>query len=244
VTDTSPDRLLSRTEASGAVEAIGWRYLLDTLCAAFPVTSLAGAADLAETAIRVAAGDADNHLRVDLRPDCVQLGLQTRALGKITAKDVELARRISAAVVTRDAPTPAPATGRGIRPVEQLELAIDALDIPAIRPFWKAVLAYEDEPGRHGPTDAIVDPVGQLPTVWFQQMDAPRPQRNRIHLDVTVAHDEADARVAAALAAGGHMVSDSSARMFWVLADAEGNECCVCTWSDRDEWCATHHDEP
>jgi 4a-hydroxytetrahydrobiopterin dehydratase len=84
-------------------------------------------------------------------------------------------------------------TGRG-RSIQQLEVAIDALDIPSIRPFWKAVLAYADEPGHSGPEDAIVDPVHQGPAVWFQQMDAPRPQRNRIHFDLTVPHDEAEDR--------------------------------------------------
>ena len=63
----------------------------------------------------------------------------------------------------------------------------------------------------------------------------PRRQRNRVHFDITVAHDEAEARVRAALAAGGTLVNDSFARTFWVLADAEGNEVCVCTWTDRDE---------
>jgi 4a-hydroxytetrahydrobiopterin dehydratase len=66
-------------------------------------------------------------------------------------------------------------------------------------------------------------------------MDAPRPQRNRVHFDIVVAHDEAEPRVRAALAAGGRLVDDSFARSFWVLADAEGNEVCVCTWTDRDE---------
>jgi 4a-hydroxytetrahydrobiopterin dehydratase len=80
---------------------------------------------------------------------------------------------------------------------------------------------------------AIVDPKRLGPAFWFQQMDAPRPQRNRIHVDVTVPHDEAEARVAAALAAGGRLVSDARARAFWVLADPEGNEACVCTWQDR-----------
>jgi len=65
-------------------------------------------------------------------------------------------------------------------------------------------------------------------------MDEPRPQRNRIHLDVAVPHDEAPARVRTALDAGGVMVNDGFARAFWVLADAEGNEVCVCTWTDRD----------
>jgi 4a-hydroxytetrahydrobiopterin dehydratase len=121
------------------------------------------------------------------------------------------------------------------RPVQMLEIAIDALDIPAIRPFWKAALGYADEPGSDDPDRAIVDPAGQLPAIWFQQMDALRPQRNRVHFDITVAHDEAEPRVRAALAAGGRLADDSFARSYWVLADAEGNEVCVCTWTGRDE---------
>jgi Glyoxalase-like domain len=46
------------------------------------------------------------------------------------------------------------------------------------------------------------------PLFWFQQMDAPRPQRNRIHIDVWVPHDRAEERVAAAVAAGGVLVTD------------------------------------
>ncbi len=80
----------------------------------------------------------------------------------------------------------------------------------------------------------MVDPAGELPNVWFQQMDESRPQRNRIHFDLHVPHDEADRRIAAALDAGGTLVSDAAARSFWILADAEGNEICICTWQDRE----------
>jgi 4a-hydroxytetrahydrobiopterin dehydratase len=73
-----------------------------------------------------------------------------------------------------------------------------------------------------------------MPAFWFQQMDAPRPQRNRIHVDVTVPHDVAEERVAATLAAGGRLVTDAYAPSWWVLADAEGNEACVCTWLGRE----------
>ena len=58
-------------------------------------------------------------------------------------------------------------------------------------------------------------------------MTEPRPQRNRIHLDISVPHDEAQARIEAALKAGGTLVSDAHAPAFWVLADAEGNEACI-----------------
>ena len=69
-----------------------------------------------------------------------------------------------------------------------LEIAIDALDIGLVRPFWKAITGYADEPGSELPA-ALIDPSGRGPAIWFQQMDAPRPQRNRIHIDVDVPHE-------------------------------------------------------
>jgi 4a-hydroxytetrahydrobiopterin dehydratase len=259
VSDEHP--ALSRTEASGAVESIGWRYLLGTLCASVPVSSLGQAAAVAAMATAACGPDADGHLRLDLRPDRVELSLQDRAADEVTRRDAELAEVITVAVAGLGAAVASPVTASPVtaspvaaspvtgsqgpgspvavagarRPVQMLELAIDALDIAAVLPFWRAVLGYSDEPAPDGPPSAIVDPAGQLPAVWFQQMDAPRPQRNRIHFDVTVAHDEAEPRVRAALAAGGVLVSDSAAPSFWVLADAEGNEACVCTWLGRDE---------
>ena len=113
-------------------------------------------------------------------------------------------------------------------------MAIDALDIDAVLPFWRAALGYEDDPPDEGEGAwSIHDPAAIGPAFWFQQMDAPRPQRNRIHLDVIVPEDEVDDRIEAALAAGGTLVSDAAARAFWILADPEGNEACLCTWEDR-----------
>ena len=235
MTVPGPDTPLSRTAASEAVSEAGWRYLLGTLALSVPVRSLAQASEVAAAALTASGEDGDGHLRMDLRPDRVELSLQTRAVADVTGRDTELAHRISGAVGGLGLGPAGATSAASPRPVQMLEMAIDALDIPAIRPFWKAVLAYADEPGRSGPEDAIVDPAGQLPAVWFQQMDAARPQRNRVHFDITVAHDEAVARVRAALAAGGQLVDDSFASSFWVLADAEGNEVCVCTWTDRDE---------
>ena len=235
VTESGLDTPLSRTAASEAVTDIGWRYLLGTLAVSVPVRSLAQASEVAVAAAAASGQDADDHLRIDVRPDRVELSVQTRALNAVTGRDTQLARRITSAVGELGLHPAGATSGELPRPVQMLEIAIDALDIAAILPFWKAVMAYADEPGRNGPQDAIVDPAGQLPAIWFQQMDTPRPQRNRVHFDITVAHDEAGARVSAALAAGGRLVDDSFARSFWVLADAEGNEVCVCTWTGRDE---------
>ena len=226
---------LSRTEASRAVGPLGWRYLLGMVCASVPVASLGQASTVAAMAVAACGPDADRHLRVDLRPDRVELSLQDRGVPAVTSRDVELAEAITAAVAGTGARVASPVSAQYPRPVQVLELAIDALDIPAIRPFWRAVLGYGDEPGHDEPEAAVVDPAGQGPAVWFQQMDEPRLQRNRIHFDVTVADDEALPRVQAGLAAGGTLVSDEAAPSFWVLADAEGNEACVCTWLARDE---------
>ncbi|WP_375504053.1 VOC family protein [uncultured Jatrophihabitans sp.] len=223
-------QVLTSPAASAAVEDLGWRVVLGTLLAGVPVESLAQGVDVAGLAERACGAAADEHLRVDVRPERVELSVQTRAAAAHTDRDVELARAITAALIGAGYEFVAPS---GHRPVQALEIAIDALDVAAIRPFWMAVLGYVDQPGAdngHG----LIDPAGQGPSVWFQQMDEPRPQRNRIHFDVAVAHDDARRRVSAALDAGGRLVSDLSARAFWILADVEGNEVCVCTWQDRD----------
>jgi 4a-hydroxytetrahydrobiopterin dehydratase len=221
--------LLTRQDASDAVTDLGWRYVLGALKTQIPALSLTHGAEVAARAAQSCGGDVDEHLTLDLRPDRVHVALQTRAMLGVTQRDVDLAHRISAAVRDlglRTEPGDGPA-------VQSLEIAIDAMDIAAVRPFWKAVLAYVDEPGV-GPQGAIVDPAGQSAAVWFQQMDLPRPQRNRIHFDISVPHDEAERRIEAALAAGGRMKSAEAAPAFWVLADAEDNEVCVCTWQGRD----------
>lgn len=228
------ERKLGRKEASDAVSDQGWRYLLGALRTSVRVGSLARAVEVAGSAVAVCGADADRHLWVDLRQDRVQFTLQSADLAALTALDTELAQRISAAVAEAGLRTE-PEVGTGApRSVQIVEIAIDALDIAAIRPFWKAVLGYVDEPGAGGPEEPVVDPVGQGPSIWFQQMDRPRPQRNRIHFDVCVPHDEAARRIEATLAAGGRLVSAAKAPAFWLLADAEGNEACVTTWQGRD----------
>ena len=229
-----PYQKLSRSEASDAVTRLGWRLVLGELRTEVRTGSLVLAADVAARAATVPG--AEGHLRLDVRADRVLLSLQTAVAAWVTERDVELAHNISTVVDETRLET---VSGVGLdsggeRAVQVIEIGIDALDAAAIRPFWRAVLGYVDEPGRFGPWDGLVDPLGQGPAVWFQRMDAPRPQRNRIHFDVSVPHDEAESRIGAALAAGGTMINDTRAPAFWVLADAEGNEACVTTWQGRD----------
>lgn len=222
----SPDRP-NRQGISDAVGGAGWRLVLGAVYTEVPVSSLPQAAEVAALAIQAAGDDGHGHLNVDIRAERVVLRLQSAAQWAVTDLDLELAQTISVAL-TGAGWQPVPAT------VQALEIAVDALDIGRIRPFWKAVTGYVDEPGPSDLSDGLVDPSGRGPAIWFQQMDAPRPQRNRIHLDVDVAHDVASTRIEAALAAGGTLLSDAAAPAFWVLADPEGNEACVCTWQGRD----------
>ena len=218
---------LSRADASAAVTGLGWRYVLGEFRTEVLTGSLPLAADVAGRA--AALPDVEGHLRMDIRADRLLLSLQTAEQAWVTTRDAELARQLSA-LAQEFRLTTRPGDERP-RTVQVLEIGIDAMDIPGIRPFWKAALGYTDEPeGGHG----LVDPLGQGPAVWFQQMDAPRPQRNRIHLDVSVPHDEAPRRIEATLAAGGTVRSDAEAPAFWVLADPEGNEACITTWQGRD----------
>ncbi|WP_328382098.1 4a-hydroxytetrahydrobiopterin dehydratase [Micromonospora zamorensis] len=140
------ERTLSRRAASDAISDQGWRYLLGALRTSVPVGSLVQAADVAARVVAACGSDADGHLRADIRPDRVVLTLQSMDQAALTACDIDLAHRISAAMRTVGLRTE-PEIGTGApRSVQLVEIAVDALDIAAVRPFWKAVLGYTDEP--------------------------------------------------------------------------------------------------
>lgn len=227
--DTTSGRL-SRADASGSLP--NWRYLLGRMHLTVATGDFATALAFVDR-VGALAEEQGHHPEIDLRWGRVHVATGSHDVGGVSERDVRLGLAIDT-VVTELGLTSQP------HRLGEVEIAIDAMDIAAVRPFWAAVLGWPaGDPGADGADGAdgneLVDPDRVGPTLWFQQMDAPRPQRNRIHVDVTVAHDEADRRVAAALAAGGRLVSDREAPSFWVLADVEGNEVCVCTWQNRDQ---------
>jgi len=198
-----------------------WRVLFGGACAYFRTGSFATGVALI-SAIDTLAEAANHHPDVDLRYAGVTVRLITHDVDGLSERDVDLARRISIAARQLNIPADPAA-------VETVQVTIDALDRSKVMPFWRAVLGY-----RQVGDEDLVDPNGRGPSFWFQQMDTPRPQRNRVHVDVSVPHDQAEARVAAAIAVGGHLVSDRHAPAWWTLADPEGNEADVATWMGRD----------
>lgn len=210
---------LTRTQAqTGAPQ---WRLLLGRLMLSVRFDDFASALGFVD-AVGAIAEAADHHPEIDLRWGRVVLAVASHDVGGITERDLALARSVAAIVADHGGTVEHPS-------LTEVEIAIDTMDPTRIAPFWQAVLGFEAD----GP-DAVTDPLRRLPGVWFQQLEEPRPIRNRIHLDVVVPHDVAELRVAAALSAGGTLVSDASAPRFWVLSDADGNEACVCTWQGRD----------
>ena len=237
------DRKLSRQEASHAVTGLGWRLVLGDLRTEVLTGSLPLAADVAARAAALphaAGAPADRHPRGPGPADAADRG---GGLGHAARRGAGAADHGPGGGVPAEHPAPwdrsgseadEAGTGRAGRSVQVLEIAIDVLDAAKVRPFWQAVLGYVDQPGQSGPMAGLIDPLGQGPAFWFQQMDEPRPQRNRIHFDVSVPHDEAHQRIQDTIAAGGTLLSDAEAPAFWILADAEGNEACICTWQGRD----------
>ncbi|MFJ5831449.1 VOC family protein [Streptomyces sp. NPDC093089] len=195
-----------------------WRVVGEGACAYFRTGTFAAGAEFVRVISEIPAV-ADHHPDVDVRQEGVFVRLirVTDDYYGLTEQHVELARQISAVARTLDV-TADPSA------VQTVQVTVDALAAPGVVAFWRALLGYQD---RANSAEDLIDPHRRGAPFYFQQMDAPRPQRNRVHVDVWVPYDQAEARIAAALAAGGRLVNDTDAPSNWVLADPEGNEACI-----------------
>lgn len=202
----------------------GWAYLIGGLQTRVSTPDFATGVALLN-AIAEAAEREDHHPDLDLRYTHLDARLSSHDANGVTERDVRLARTISALAADAGLRTESASVSR-------LELALDAPAFETIRPFWRAVLAFADSPVPEL-EDELNDPHGALPTMWFQRSGSEEP-RQRWHPDVWVEPAQVRPRIDAALAAGGTLVSDEHAPSFWILADADGNKVCLCTWQERD----------
>lgn len=159
---------------------------------------------------------------VDLRARGVRVRLP-RPGARFTEREVELARAFSAAAA--DLGLSADPTG-----LQVLQIGVDAQDASALMPFWERVLGYE----RVG--DAVLrDPGRRLAPLWFQEQDAPRPLRNRLHLDAVTTQPVAQATVTAVPELGGRVRRRHD--YYATVADADGNEADVLPLQEAaDRW--------
>lgn len=214
---------LTYTQAQAEEGLADWRMMFQTLETRFRTSSFERGLELVARLGEVAA-DLDHHPELDLRFATLHVRLISRDVFGVTRRDLDLARRISAAAADLGVEADPGA-------VEIVELALDTADRDEIKPFWRAVLGYEDHPLHDG---EVRDLQGIGPALWFQQTDPHDEPRQRFHLDVRVPPEVAGPRIEAALAAGGTLVTDEHAPAFIVLADAQGNKVCVTTGLGRD----------
>jgi 4a-hydroxytetrahydrobiopterin dehydratase len=176
------------------------------------------AARLAEAVTRV-PGLAGAGVLMTIADDQLTVRLN-RGVFRLEQSHVELAEAVSA--VAREHGAVADRAR-----VQEVGLAIaakpEAIDVG----FWRAVLGYAELAD-----DNAVDPLGHSSTIWMQDLDPAKPLRHAMHLDAAVAHELAEHRLAAALAAGGRIVHEFSDPPAWVLADRAGNRVCITAWCD------------
>lgn len=138
------------------------------------------------------------------------------------------------------------------------QVTFDADDPARLADFWKEALGYERPPPpsgyatwelfledkgfpeeEWGRADALIDPDGHGPRLYFQKVPESKTAKNRVHLDINVADRDTDAsqrridigkEVDRLIAHGATRVEDvveKDSFVWTVMHDPEGNEFCV-----------------
>ncbi|ANS78354.1 Pterin-4-alpha-carbinolamine dehydratase [Serinicoccus hydrothermalis] len=217
---------LTTQEFQAAEGTEDWRGLGRGAHAWFATGSHADGAALVRSVVST-CGDLGTGLPdLDLRATGLRMRLAASGEG-FTTQTVELARAISASA--RD-------LGLTAQPevVQEVQLAVDTQDPGAVMDFWETALGYE----RQGEED-VVDAGRRHPPLWFQDMDAARPLRSRLHLDSVTSQPVAAATVDRLEAAGAGVARHG---YYATVADPEGNEVDVlplpegaCLWEEGTE---------
>jgi 4a-hydroxytetrahydrobiopterin dehydratase len=195
-----------------------WVVLHGGAAAVFRVSTMGDAARLAAAIADVPGIEgsgalltvADGRLAVHL----------TRGVYRVEEGHIALAREVSAVARAHGADADR-------AEVQGVSVAISAKPGSIDVGFWRAVLGYDELA-----EDNAIDPLGHGSTVWMQELDPDKPLRHAMHIDVAVARQHIEARLAAALAAGGRVVDDSEQPESWVLSDRAGNRVCITAWPD------------
>ena len=219
-----PDRRVTARAFHDAEGVQDWRVLFSGAHAFYRIGSFATGAAFVAAVAEVA--DAVGHFPdVDLRPEGVTVRTCSGEYGALSERDVELARRISAAARTLHL-EPDPSQ------VQVVAIAVAQDAGSDVGPFWAAALGYRSL----GAREDVVDRHRRNPHVSFQPLHPPKPGRGRIHVDVSVPADQAEARVAAALEAGGRLADDSHVPNWWTLASPENHGVDIAAWPDVEDF--------
>jgi 4a-hydroxytetrahydrobiopterin dehydratase len=219
-TDAPPRMSAKAFHARPGVE--DWRVLFWGAYVHYACDSLTHAVELASAVGRIAE-EVGHSPDLDVRPHGVTVRTSTQRNGGLGPLDAELARRIQEAARAagyRSDPSRLQVTGIAVAQDRDAD----------VRPFWATIMGYE----LLGDEDAI-DPQRRGPHVWVHELDPPKPGRGRTHIDVSLPADQAEARVAAALAAGGRLVN-SNAPHWWTIASPENHGIDIAAWPDFEDF--------
>jgi 4a-hydroxytetrahydrobiopterin dehydratase len=211
--------VLTSAQTSAALAGTAFVHLGGQLIAEFATTDFVTGTRLI-VQVTEAAETSNHHPDIELGYGRVAFRLSSHDVGGVTERDLALAATVQALAIDAGA-------SAQTRPPCVFEIAIDSVQAESIRAFWRVGLDY-DEVESEGEY-RLVDPRGRGPAIWFQQMDVARTDRNRIHLDVYLPSEIAEERVHAIEEAGGTILTAEHAPDWWVMADVDGNELCVCT---------------
>lgn len=211
--------LLSHDQIAERLDGLpAWRPFDRALRARFQAPDFPAGIELVR-AVAESAERADHHPDIDIRWRTVSFELTTHSAGGVTGLDLDLAEAISSHARRVGA------VSAGTSP-QRVEIAVDTRQPDVIRSFWEAAFAAEPMTMPDGAVELL--PADGGPRIWFQPMETERPGRNRLHVDVYVPREDVQVRLRATLAAGGRMVTEEFAPSWWVLADADDNEVCLC----------------
>jgi pterin-4a-carbinolamine dehydratase len=215
-----------RTTAKVFHEADGvddWRVLYWGAYAHFRVGSFVEGARFVTAIAEI--GEATGHFPdIDLRPEGVTVRTFSDEDGSLSERDIALARQLSVAAAELGLESdPSQVQVVGIAVAEDTDAEA--------RPFWAAAFGYK----YLGDEDAI-DPHRRNPHLWFHKLEPSKPGRGRVHIDVSIPADQAEARVAAALAAGGRIADDSHVPEWWTLASPDNHGVDIAAWPDFEDY--------
>lgn len=210
-----------------------WRKLAQGIHARYLINDLGTAARFI-TAISEASDSVGEHLKVSIGDGYVDLKLVSQdaiyredentehVVEWVTQKDIDLARKITEISAKHRLTADSAA-------VSHIELGLDTPNSATIAPVWAALLTGHAESQGHGsPSDEIRDATGRVPNLWFGDADDDDSTPQRFHVEVYVAPEVAEHRIAAAVAAGGKVVDDSNSPSLTVIADQDGNLGVLC----------------
>jgi len=213
------DKRTTAREFHDAGGVDNWRVLFWGAYAYYRLESFAQGARFV-AAIAEVAEETGHYPDVDLRPEGITVRTFSGEYGALSQRDITLARLVSDR-----------AAELGLEPdpsqVQMVGIAVAQDEAADVRPFWSAALGY----AHLGAVDAI-DRHRRNPHLMFHALEPSKAGRGRFHIDVSVPADQAEARVAAALAAGGRLADDSRAPEWWTLASPENHGVDIAAWPD------------